>query len=202
MKKMTTCKSCGAEIAKSAKVCPNCGAKNKKPIFKRWWVWLIVVVLIFAAIGSCEDSGTTNEKGQSSSQVEQDQQKEEVQENKEPELTEDEYKAACVAVPYENLARDPDSYRLEKVQFYGQIVQVIDGNDGSVELRVNTSNDGYGWYDDTIYVSYQYKEGELRLLEDDLISVYGTSQGLLSYTSTLGGKITIPSVNAKYIDRT
>ena len=32
--KLTTCKSCGEEIAKSAKTCPKCGGKNKKPIFK------------------------------------------------------------------------------------------------------------------------------------------------------------------------
>lgn len=28
MNKMTTCKTCGAEIAKSAKVCPQCGARQ------------------------------------------------------------------------------------------------------------------------------------------------------------------------------
>ena len=27
--KLTTCKTCGAQIAKSAKKCPSCGAKNK-----------------------------------------------------------------------------------------------------------------------------------------------------------------------------
>lgn len=49
--KMTTCKTCRAEIAKSAKSCPHCGAKNKKPIFKRWWFWIIVIVLL-ASIGN------------------------------------------------------------------------------------------------------------------------------------------------------
>lgn len=44
--KMTTCKTCGAEIAKSAKSCPHCGAKNKKTIFKRWWFWVLVIVLL------------------------------------------------------------------------------------------------------------------------------------------------------------
>lgn len=29
MDKMTKCKTCGADIAKSAKVCPACGAKQK-----------------------------------------------------------------------------------------------------------------------------------------------------------------------------
>lgn len=46
------CKSCGEEIAKGAKVCPNCGAKQKKSIFKKWWFWIIVAVIAIAAISS------------------------------------------------------------------------------------------------------------------------------------------------------
>lgn len=42
MDKMTNCKICGADIAKSAKVCPACGAKQKKPVV------LIVIAVIFA----------------------------------------------------------------------------------------------------------------------------------------------------------
>lgn len=49
--KMKTCKHCGAEIAKSAKVCPNCGGKNAKPIFLRWWFIALVVIIIIGAIG-------------------------------------------------------------------------------------------------------------------------------------------------------
>lgn len=48
MNKMTKCKSCGADIASSAKRCPSCGAKNKKPIYKRVWFWILVVVLLIA----------------------------------------------------------------------------------------------------------------------------------------------------------
>lgn len=55
-KKMTTCKACGQEIAKSAKACPHCGAKNKKPIFKKWWFWAIIVVLVIA-IGTSGNGG-------------------------------------------------------------------------------------------------------------------------------------------------
>lgn len=47
--KMTTCKSCGQQIASSAKTCPNCGAKNKGsklPII----IGVIVVIIIIAAI--------------------------------------------------------------------------------------------------------------------------------------------------------
>ena len=61
-KKLTTCKACGQEIAKSAETCPHCGAKNKKPIFKKWWFWAIIVVLIIAigTSGNDTDSGNTS----------------------------------------------------------------------------------------------------------------------------------------------
>ena len=49
--KMVKCKTCGADIAKSAKVCPSCGAKNKKPIYKRWWLWALVVLLLIGMAG-------------------------------------------------------------------------------------------------------------------------------------------------------
>lgn len=61
--KMTNCKACGHEIAKSAKACPACGAKNKKPFFKKWWFWVIVVLLL-GSLGSTgndtEHEGTVN----------------------------------------------------------------------------------------------------------------------------------------------
>lgn len=49
--KLTKCKACGAEIAKSAKMCPQCGSKNKKPFYTKIWFWLIIVVVI-VVIGS------------------------------------------------------------------------------------------------------------------------------------------------------
>lgn len=51
MAKMITCKTCGKELADTAKSCPHCGAKNRKPIFKKWWFWLLVVVLVVAIAG-------------------------------------------------------------------------------------------------------------------------------------------------------
>ena len=54
--KLKNCKVCGAEVAKSAKSCPHCGAKLKKgrPIL----TGLVVLVVFFAIIGSTgEDDG-------------------------------------------------------------------------------------------------------------------------------------------------
>lgn len=52
MSKMIKCKTCGADIAKNAKSCPSCGAKNKPPFYKRWWFILIVLIVIIGAIAS------------------------------------------------------------------------------------------------------------------------------------------------------
>lgn len=45
-KRMIRCKTCGHEIAKSAKKCPHCGAKNKKPFFLRWWFILLAIIVV------------------------------------------------------------------------------------------------------------------------------------------------------------
>lgn len=57
---LITCKACGAEIAKNAKACPHCGSPNKKPLYKKWWFWLIVVFIIGSmGIGGGDIASTT-----------------------------------------------------------------------------------------------------------------------------------------------
>ena len=51
-KKEKYCPKCGAEITDSkAKVCQACGAKVAAPVFKKWWFW-VTVILVLALIGS------------------------------------------------------------------------------------------------------------------------------------------------------
>lgn len=58
--KLTTCKTCGKEIAKNAKVCPSCGAKIKAPIYKKWWFYFILIIVIAAASSDTSPSTVTN----------------------------------------------------------------------------------------------------------------------------------------------
>lgn len=54
MAKLIKCATCGNEIASNAKKCPQCGAKNKKPFFKKVWFWVLVV---FVGIGIANSAG-------------------------------------------------------------------------------------------------------------------------------------------------
>jgi len=49
--KMKPCKTCGQMIAKKAKKCPHCGAKNKKPVYKRFWFWLLCIIVALFIYG-------------------------------------------------------------------------------------------------------------------------------------------------------
>lgn len=59
------CKKCGHEIDKKAVICPNCGCKIKKPIFKKWWVWIVVAIvgISIATSGGNDEPTATNDKG-------------------------------------------------------------------------------------------------------------------------------------------
>lgn len=128
----------------------------------------------------------------------------EVLETEEYELSEEEkeqaFKDSCKKYSYDEIARDPDSYYLKPCVFTGKVMQVMEDGDDSA-LRVNVTKTKYS-YDDTIYVYYfsSVKKDNKRILEDDIITIYGYSYGLMSYESVMGAKITIPSVVAQYVE--
>lgn len=64
--KMTKCKVCQADIAANAKVCPQCGAKNKKPIFKKWWFWSLIIIVVIVVAATSSGGGDTKTSSQPS----------------------------------------------------------------------------------------------------------------------------------------
>ena len=58
-KKMKHCAVCGEEIASSAKVCPKCGAANKKTIYQQGW---FIVVIIIGVLAIMVSTGGTSEE--------------------------------------------------------------------------------------------------------------------------------------------
>ena len=94
---MKTCKNCGKEIDEKAVVCVHCGCsqKVKKPIFKKWWFWTIIVILIIGiAASSSEDSDTNTTNDTNSTDTSTNQTVENNEESKAP-TVEDEFSGDC-----------------------------------------------------------------------------------------------------------
>ena len=186
--KEKTCRNCGQAINKNAVICTSCGAKIKKPLFKKWWFWLIIVICV-AGISVSNNDNKTNDVSDKT-----------VVSDEELVLSEDEYKAQCVSVPYNDIARNPNNYKGQKAVFKGQVIQVQESGK-NVVLRINTTQGQYGLWDDTIYVDYKRKDdNESRVLDDDIVTVYGEIKGIKDYRAVLGNQISIPHIEAAYID--
>ena len=78
-------------------------------------------------------------------------------------------------ITYEQLARTPNDYFNEKVKFTGKVVQLIEGTNFN-QIRFAVDSD----YDEILYCSYDKNKVKLesRILEDDVITIYGISKGL------------------------
>ena len=119
--------------------------------------------------------------------------------NKTAKQKEQEFKESCKKYTFEQLARNPDKMKDKKVEITGEVIQVIEGiyTNG---LRVDITKSEYGWYEDTIYVTYVPKEGEDKILEDDIVTIWGVAEGEYSYNSITGATITLPYVSAEYLE--
>lgn len=201
--KMTTCKHCGAEIAASAKVCPQCGGKNKPPIYKRWWFIAIIVLIVLSAIGgsgSSSDSSASGSKATSKASASTASSAASVA----PEISEDDYKAECQTVDYKELCRYPEKYEGTKIVVKVKVSQIIDANFSGSEKawRTYTDNSGYGFYADDEYYMLDKRGGDaVKILDDDIIVVYGEFTGLEKITRALTSTTDeLPRIEVKYAD--
>ena len=199
--KMTTCKHCGAEIAASAKVCPHCGGKNKPPIYKRWWFIAIIVLIVLSAIGG---SSSSSDGSASSSTTKASASTASSAASVVPEISEDDYKAECQAVDYKELCRYPEKYEGTKIVVKVKVSQIIDANFSGSEKawRAYTDNSGYGFYADDEYYMLDKRGGDaVKILEDDIITVYGEFTGLEKITRALTSTTDeLPRIEVKYAD--
>lgn len=199
--KMTTCKHCGAEIAASAKVCPQCGGKNKPPIYKRWWFITIIVLIVLSAIGG---SSSSSDGSASSSITKASASTASSVASVVPEISEDDYKAECQTVDYKELCRYPEKYEGTKIVVKVKVSQIIDANFSGSEKawRTYTDNSGYGFYADDEYYMLDKRGGDaVKILDDDIINVYGEFTGLEKITRALTSTTDeLPRIEVKYAD--
>lgn len=120
------------------------------------------------------------------------------------ELSEDEYKAKCAEVDYKDLCRYPERYSHKKIKVKAKIQQVMDASlfNSSKTYRVQTDTSGYGWYlDDEYFVTDKRTSGSVKLLEDDVIFIYGEFSGMEKVTRALTWTTDeVPGIQMKYAE--
>ena len=105
------------------------------------------------------------------------------------------YKAECATLAYDDLVRLPEKYEQTPIMVTGKVVQIVAEKDRQLDLRIATSDGRH----DTIYITYDRKDGEGRILKGDEVCFWGQSWGIINTTRELGGKIDLPGMRAYYV---
>lgn len=171
---MVVCKRCGTNYHKINKKCPNCGISHKRPLHKRWWFWLIIGIFVISMFG-----GNSSESNRP--------------------LNPQEYMNQCTMFTYGDIARNPQQYQNKDVCFYGEVMQVQE-NGSHITLLVNMTLGDYNIWSDTVWVDYTRGENDYRVLEKDIVNVYGVSKGIKTYMAVLGNSKSVPYIKAKIVE--
>ncbi len=164
---------------------------RKKHIIRNVMLVCFGIILIIGLInGNSMDSG---KKEAALSKTSTSAQPTDVPEQTKAPETKEDYILECKTVDYSDVARNPDTYKGERITISGKVIQVAEGWFDSVTLRIDC--DGNIWY-----ATYSREENESRILENDMITAYGECDGVKTYMTVLGSQNTIPSIKIKYYE--
>ena len=92
----------------------------------------------------------------------------------------------------------------KRIKVKAKIQQVMDASlfNSSKTYRVQTDTSGYGWYlDDEYFVTDKRTSGSVKLLEDDVIVIYGEFSGMEKVTRALTWTTDeVPGIQMKYAE--
>lgn len=148
----------------------------------------VVFLLIGFTITSRSDSIITDEKS-SGNQNEESIIAEESVSNKLPAISEEEFKAQCNELDYEEVMRNPDSYIGQNIKVTVRVFESCKGgmfSSADTYYKTFTVNGN----DDMIWVmDYRNTEDEnyTKILDNDIVTVYGTFNGLGKTKNALNG---------------
>lgn len=161
---------------------------------------LLVLSFMLVSLGGCDsDNGPTGsvpDETENHSSVTEASSDDITEENA---MGEEEYKASCEIYAYREIARYPGKYSGKPAYFCGEVFQVMEDGD-SVALMVNVTESDWIW-EDTMFITYTRKSSdEARVLEDDIIEIWGDLGDLYTYETVLGDTQSVPSIAAEYIN--
>lgn len=155
----------------------------------------LFLVLITLCLFGCYNKNEVEEK---EANQEVNQEVEEKDYSSTLELLKQKCNSSYSELDYDNISRNPDKYDSACIHFKGEVVQVLEAGNGLAQLRVYTSMTDYeyidNYYDDDAVMVFIYNyDNKNRILEDDIIEIYGVFNDLYTYETVLGSSLTIPS---------
>lgn len=181
------CKKCKMEIPNGAKICPYCRSKQGgNPALTVILVVVCIIVILFSinVVGSIIKgyNAAVSERANSSQSA----------------LSREEYIEGCSEIAFSDLERNPDKYIGEPYKFTGKVIEVVERGT-TIYLRVNVTKGEYLWRD-TIFAELELPRSADRILEDDIITMYGDCMGLYTYESITGAQVSLPSLKIRYFE--
>lgn len=183
------CRYCKQLIDKKAKICPYCRKKQSSGCLSVI-VFAIIFAIVFSVIVVKMVEPNHSQSGKTSSSVTSTQSSD----TEDRFMTESEYKSECESVAYETIARAKDGLKGDKLTFTGQIIQATPGT-----YRMNVTKGDY-FYTDTIIFDIDENILNENILEDDIVTIWGESEGQYTYKAVLGNEITVPKIKVAYIE--
>lgn len=122
-----------------------------------------------------------------------------------PAVEEAEYRASCQELDYKTMCRYPDEYTGEHVVVDVKVYQIMNGGgwfSKQTAWLALSDTSGYGFYADDEYYLLDYRdEGAVKVLEDDVIRIYGTYTGTRTMTRALTQQeVEMPCIRVLYLD--
>lgn len=184
MKKTKLCRYCKEEIHHKATVCNHCEKKQGMTCGETLVATVIIVFVMVFGLRACGGISKGYNEASKNAAVSSEA----------SEMGEVEYKSACISVSYEEFARDKNALEGQKLTFTGEVIQVLDDT-----YRINITKDDFG-YSDTIIFEIDSDKLSEKILEGDVVTIWGESRGFISYESTFNEIITVPHIRAVYIE--
>lgn len=179
-----------------------------------WFAIIVFVIVLISGIGGFtlkSENGNKTEKESSYEETYQETQEKEILEVETQienevaeeviEETEEEYKASCEEYKYKDVLRNPEDYVGKRIKITVKISTVHEAswlNDTKYYFAYSKSD--YGWYGDKYGIFDKRENQGLKLLEDDIITVYGEIADPEYTTSLIVSGSELFCIDMKYID--
>lgn len=167
----------------------------KPPKKRKFPKWLIIIFIVVAIVGFFSIIGESQDE-YSESQVSNTEPSE-----TEPTTSVDDYKAECKSYDYKKVLRNPDDYIGKKIKLTVKISTVSTESAFRPKYYFAYTNDEYDmWWEDRYAIFDMRENKEPKLLEDDIIIVYGEISSPRETQSLIVNSEEVFCVDMKYVE--